>query len=90
MLVIAAPHSKCKGPERDCDLDAKKITLALSKKARAVGIKTEVCLSDKYRHEIDNNRIESRGYPFRKALDKALRTNGVDRKSTRLNSSHPK
>lgn len=77
MLVVAAPHSKCKGPSRDCDTDAKKITLSLIQKARRSGIKTKGCLANKYRHDVDNNRKGSEGSDFRKDLDTALRADGI-------------
>lgn len=77
MLVIAAPHSKCKGPHRDCDTDAKQITLMLAKKARRAGIKTTGCLANKYRHEVDNNREGSEGSDFRRDLDRSLQSKGL-------------
>jgi len=76
-LVVAAPHAKCQGPERDCDLDAKGIVLSLIKKARAQGINTIGCLANKMRTEVDNNRDGSENSQFRRELDEKLQSDGL-------------
>ncbi len=77
MLVVAAPHSKCIGPGRDCDLDAGPVARSLVKKARAAGIKTIGCFANQPRRDVDNNRDGSENSDFRLSLDKVLRQPGL-------------
>ena len=73
MLVLAAPHSKCNGPERDCDKDAREIVLSLLKKARGKKINAVGCLANEMRSKVDNNRDGSENSQFRRELDAILR-----------------